>query len=97
MTEQQFQKMIEKNLAVFGDSLMGRFELVLEQSQHDQTRDLKDYIDSSIMASEKRTDGKLDKFKNDIIEGVGSLIDHGVLPQIDVLDRRVTRLERKLA
>lgn len=86
MRKEDFQKLFTENNA----KLFGQLKDYMDVRFDEQSRDLKDYTDNRILASEKR-------IKQEIIEAVGDIIDHGIHPQLDSLDRRVTKLEHKLA
>lgn len=85
-TEEKFTKILTKALADQDNRLMNR----IDQRFDEHSRDLKDFVASNISASEKRT-------KKEILEGVVDFIDRSVIPQFDNHERRLTRLERKLA
>lgn len=93
MTEEKFTKVLTKALTEQENRLMNR----IDQKFDEHSRDLKDFVASNISASEKRTDGKLKTLKTEIIEGVVDFIDRSIVPQFDNHERRLSRLEHKLA
>lgn len=77
------------------------FKVDLMQSMRDALRDNNDLLLQEIRASEHRlrTEFKhdIEASKYEIIEEITEFIDYRLLPQIDNLDKRVTKLETKTA
>ena len=70
---------------------------IIEQTVNDKAQLIIDQTRSEILASENRQDKKLEAMEQRIIEGVGDLVDNSILPQIEEHDKRITKLEVKLA
>ena len=66
---------------------------VVTQIVKDESRQTQDLMRQEMKAMENRIDAKADKNKEEII----SFIDERILPQIDSLDQRLTKLETKIA
>ena len=66
---------------------------VVTQIVKDESRQTQDLMRQEMKAMEHRVDAKADKNKEKII----AFIDERILPQIDSLDQRLTKLETKIA
>lgn|GEM_PF-2064918 len=66
--------------------LKGGFAQMIE----DNSRIVVDLLRQEIRATENRLVRRMDDMRDEIVD----VIDQGVLPQIDGLDRRVTRIEK---
>ncbi len=63
------------------------------QAVQDSSRYTQDLLKQEMKAMEHRIDAKADKNKEEII----GFIDERILPQIESLDQRLTKLETKIA
>jgi hypothetical protein len=74
-----------------------RLEERLEANNHILKREIRDEFHSvlkgEISTSERRMIARMDGVKEEILDGVSEIIGDRVLPQIDGLDHRVSRLE----
>lgn len=81
------------------------FRLIIKadtaQAIEDNNRILSDLLRQEIRASANGVKSELRQemtiMRDEIISGVGEIIDNGLLPQITDLDRRVTLLETKIS
>lgn len=70
---------------------------MIESNNHILKREIRDEVHSLIKASEvgilRRMDAMHNGLRTEILDGVAEIIGERIVPQIDDLDRRVTRLE----
>ena len=78
----------KKDLELIGELLDGRFDM------HKQ--EMRDETYSIVKASEAGLIRHIDKVKEEIIDAVIDVIDRGILPQIDELQRDMVLVKRTL-
>lgn len=88
ISEQKIEQIIQKVRKDFrGD---------VSQMISDNNQIIVDLLRQDIKASENRVVHRMDAVRDEIIAGFADTLDSAVLPQVDSLDRRVTRIEKRL-
>ncbi len=67
----------------------------LTQYTDDKHRNTVDLVQQALRAQESRYDQKLSHQKDEILTGVGEIIDGGISPQISDHENRIIVLEKK--
>jgi len=69
----------------------------LDQRMDDKFRINNDLLRQEIRASESRLEKKIEASELKVLNGVSEMLDGNIVPQIEDLDRRVTKLETETA
>jgi hypothetical protein len=104
MSDKGINKLLEQNNEKIFAYLKGEFKQDVLQAIDDNGRIVTDLLRQEIKATENRmtaridrVDAGIDAVKTEIIDSFHDVVDFGISPQIDGLDHRVSRLERRPA
>ena len=105
MDEKTLNKALAKAFTRFEKRIDTRFDAKLTQALSEQTQDLRDFTRQEIKASENRVTEKITKRMDEgfdgqrqlILDAVAESMDYFVHPKINDHERRILKLEAKVA